>query len=34
MKILFIVNNPVHYTQVRDYFENMGDTIEIVHNYM
>jgi transcriptional regulator with PAS, ATPase and Fis domain len=34
MKILFIVNNPVHYTQVRDYFENMGDTLEIVHNYM
>ena len=34
MKILFIVNNPVHYTQVRDYFENMGDTIEIVHNYV
>lgn len=34
MKILFIVNNPVHYTQVLDYFENMGDTIEIVHNYM
>lgn len=33
MNLLFIVNNPVGYTRLRDYFESQGHQVELVHNY-
>ena len=33
MNILLIVNNPVNYLKLRDYFESKDHQIEIVHNY-